>query len=70
MTPRTQNSNKFKLNGLESSENIPKRFSFNKNSQTYLLLSNLSPEANRIALKLEIFGTKNGLASCLISWNA
>ena len=69
MTPRTLNSNKFKQNGLENPylKSIPKRFSFNKNSQTYLLFSNSSLEVKSTALKLEIFGLKNEIARCLIS---
>ena len=70
MTPRTPNSIKFEQNGLENPEkSAPKRFSFNNNCQTYLLFSGSCLEVKATALNSEIFGSKNGIAWCLISQN-
>ena len=52
---------------LKPLEIVSKRFSANKNSQTYLLTLNLPTEIKTTELKLERFGLKNGIATCLIS---
>lgn len=64
VTPTTLSSKWFEQNTLKTLKIISKRFSFNKNSQTY---SNLSQTA---AFKSEIFGSKSGIAKGLISQSA
>lgn len=67
VTPTTLNSKWFEQNALKTLKIISKRFSFNKNSQTYLLTLNLPTEIKTTELKLERFGLKNGIATCFIS---